>query len=54
VVPAPRAEAYPRDGSFRRLSGGNTAFVVRTMFATYWTVLVVGIVVYLIVGATNS
>jgi hypothetical protein len=36
------------------LSVGNTAFVVRTMFAIYWTVLLVGIVLYLLIGATNS
>jgi hypothetical protein len=36
------------------LPGGNTALVVKTMFAIYWAVLVVGIVVYLLVGATNS
>ena len=34
------AQAYPRDGSFwPRLFVGDTAFVVRTMFAIYWIVL---------------
>jgi hypothetical protein len=28
--------------------------VVRTMFATYWTVLVVGIVLYLLIGLMNG
>jgi hypothetical protein len=27
---------------------------VRTVFAAYWVVIVLGIVVYLIVGATHS
>jgi hypothetical protein len=27
---------------------------VRTVFAAYWAVIVLGIVVYLIVGATHS
>ena len=30
------------------------AFVVKTMFATYWVVIIVGVVVYLVVGVTNS
>jgi hypothetical protein len=50
----PPAQAYPAVVSFRRLSVGNTRRVVRTMFAIYWVVILVGLVVYLVVGATNS
>jgi hypothetical protein len=27
---------------------------VRTVYTTYWAIIVVGIVVYLIIGVTNS